>query len=262
MVDRTFLALDSVSVFGQDDLVILDTYEKGFSIKVNLEFSDSHIIQIADRYTILLPNTPIIFMDLPFTYQDSKMDSKVVAHGVEYLPIRRFSKQSIAFTDKSKTVLVTTGGSLNERVFTQLVEELAKDKYKNVRFEFIGCLKSVESHPSNLNFHDFGSDFDSIAGGCDTAISAAGTTMWDLFANRKLVGLTSLVDNQSSNFDYAIRSGQALEVFDPKTLKLDVVALQSLLFDSSVRESLYGAISGRYDFDGAKRVVEIVFKNF
>jgi hypothetical protein len=86
--------------------------------------------------------------------------------------------------------------------------------------------------------------------------------MLDLFANRKLVGLTYLVDNQSSNFDYAIRSGQALEVFDPKTLKLDVVALQSLLFDSSVRESLYGAISGRYDFDGAKRVVEIVFKNF
>lgn len=262
MTDRTFLTLHSLPVFGQDDLVILDTYEKEFSLKVSLEFLDSRIIQIADRYTFLLPNTSIIFMDLPFTHQDPKIESRVIAHGIEYLPIRSFSKHTTASIEKAKSAFVTTGGSVNERVFTQLVEELAKDKYEDVSFQFIGRHISVKSHSPNLFFHELGSDFDAIVGSCDTAISAAGTTMWDLFANSKLVGLTALVYNQSANLDYAIRSGQALEVFDPTTLNLDVTALHSLLFDSSVRKSLYRSISGKYDFGGAKRVVEVVLKSY
>lgn len=262
MADRTFLALDSEFVFGQDDLVILDTYEEDFSLQVNSKFSASRILQIADRYTFLLPNTPLIYMDLPFDYKDSKIESRVLAHGIEYLPIRRFSRQSTSFTDKAKRVLVTTGGSVNEQIYNQLVEELATDKYEDVSFEFIGCNKSVRPHRSNLNFHDFGSSFDSIVGDCDTAISAAGTTMWDLFANSKLVGLTALVDNQAANFDYAISNGLAMEVFDPKTLKLDVAALEYLIFDSSIRQTLYESITGMYDFNGARRVIEIFLKNF
>ena len=262
MADRTFLPLDSLSNFGQDDLVILDSYEEEFSLIVHSEFSDSRVIQIADRYTFILPDAAVIYMDLPFSYQDSKMESRVIAHGIEYLPKRSYSRQGTTFTDKAKSVLVTTGGSVNEHIYSQLVEELTKDKYEKVSFEFIGCYASVNSHHSNLNFHNFGSGFDSVARDCDTAISAAGTTMWDLFANRKLVGLAATVENQRANFDYATRTGQAVEVFDSKTLKLDVEALQSLFFDSNVRQSLYGAISGKYDFDGAKRVSELILYDF
>jgi len=261
MADRTFLPFDSLSNFGRDDSVILDSYEEDFSLKVHSEFSDSRVIQIADRYTFILPDAAVIYMDLPFSYQDSKMESRVIAHGIEYLPMRSYTGQGTTFTDKAKSVLVTTGGSVNEHIYSQLVEELKKDKYEKVSFEFVGSYTSVDSHHSNLNFHNFGSGFDSIARDCDTAISAAGTTMWDLFANRKLVGLAATVENQRANFDYAIRTGQAIEVFDSKTLKLDVDALQSLLFDSNVRHSLYSAISGKYDFDGARRVSELILRN-
>lgn len=262
MADRTFLPLCSPSNFGRDDLVILDSYEEDFSLKVHSEFSDSRVIQIADRYTFILPDAAIIYMDLPFSYQDSKMESRVIAHGIEYLPMRGYTRHDYTFTDQAKRVLVTTGGSVNEHIYSQLVEELTKGKYQNVSFEFVGSFASVHSYNSNFSFHNFGSGFDSVARDCDTAISAAGTTMWDLFANRKLVGLAAMVENQRANFDYAIRTGQAIEVFDSKTLKLDVEALQSLLFDSNVRKSLYGAISGNYDFNGARRVSEVIFNNF
>lgn len=261
MADRTFRPLDSPSDFGLEDLIILDSYEGGFSLRVNSEFSDSRVIQIADRYTFLLPNTSIIYVDLPFSYQDPKIDSRVIAHGIQYLPMRSFARQDTAFTDKAKIVLVTTGGSVNEHIFSQLIEELARDDYKDVRFEFIGRYGEIKSRHSNLSFHNFGSGFDSIVGECDTAISAAGTTMWDLFANRKLVGLAAMVENQRANFDYAIETGEAVEVFDLRTLKLDVGALQSLLFDSNSRQSLHDAISGKYDFDGARRVSEVILKN-
>lgn len=262
MANRIFLPLDSLSNFGRDDLVILDSYEEEFSLKVHSEFPDSRVIQIADRYTFILPDAAVIYMDLPFSYQDLKIESRVIAHGIEYLPMRSFTSQGTAFLETAKSVFVTTGGSVNQHIYSQLVEEFTKDKYEKVSFEFVGSYGLVDSHHSNLNFHNFGSGFDSIARDCDTAISAAGTTMWDLFANSKIVGLAATVENQRANFDYAIKTGQAIEVFDSKTLKLDVEALQSLLFDSSVRQSLYGAISGKYNFDGAKRISEVILKNF
>ena len=261
MAHGSFLPIDSLSEPGPADLVIVDSYDEKFCLEVNSEFSDLRIIQIADRYTFLLPDTKIVYMDLPFSYQDSKTESRFIAHGIEYLPMKRFARKGTKFAERAKKVLVTTGGSTNERVFSQLVEEVSKGKYKNVSFEFIGSYESITSQYTNLNFHDFGSGFDSIVRTCDTAISAAGTTMWDLIANNKLVGLAALVDNQAANFDYATRSGQALKVFSPKNLELDVAAFQSLLFDSSVRQSLYYETFGKYDFNGAKRVVDVIIKN-
>lgn len=80
--------------------------------------------------------------------------------------------------------------------------------------------------------------------------------------NGKVFGLTSMVENQISNFDYAIKNGQALEVLDPKNLQLNVVNLESLLFDSSISKSIYNGIYERYEFHGARRVSELILKKF
>lgn len=262
MADRTFREIDSKLDFGRDDVILLDSYEEQFCLRVNSKFSNSRILQIADRYTFLLSDATILYMDLPFSYQDINTKSRVIAHGIEYLPIREFARQSVTFTQRAKRVLVSTGGSVNERIFSQLVEELVKDQYRDISFEFIGNYGVVKSDDSNLNFHKFGSGFDSIAGDCDTAISTSGTTMWDLFANRKLVGLAASVENQKANFTYATKNGQALEVFDLQTLKLNVEALQSLFYDSNVRQSLYKETFGKYDFNGASRVSDVILNDF
>jgi spore coat polysaccharide biosynthesis predicted glycosyltransferase SpsG len=262
MSEDRFVRLNSLADLTREDIVVLDSYEESFCSQVVREASGSYIIQIADRYTPLLPKVPIILMDLPFAYPVSSIGSKVIAHGLEYLPIRRIAKQAFKFREQASRVIVTTGGLVNESIFAQLVEELSKSEYREVRFEFIGKPKYFKAHPQNLRFHNFGKAFDSIVEDCETAISASGTTLWDLLANQILVGLAVTAKNQRANFEYAIEKGQALGIFHPDTLELDVDALQSLLFDSNTRHSIHKKISGKYDFGGAERVRELIFKEF
>jgi spore coat polysaccharide biosynthesis predicted glycosyltransferase SpsG len=257
-----FWRVHSFANYGANDVIILDSYDEGFCQQVSSQSSNCTIVQIADRYTALLPSSLVIFMDLPFPFDDSSIESRVIAHGIEYLPSRRLSNQHFEFFDQAKRVLITTGGLVNETIFAQLVAELSKRKYGELRFEFIGGYESPFRNIHNFHFHNFGTSFDSIAKDCDTAISTAGTTLWDLLASQKLVGLAAIVENQRANFEYVIGNRQAIEIFSVDELNLSVEALQTLLFDTSVRRSIQKEISGKYDFDGAKRVCKLILKLF
>jgi spore coat polysaccharide biosynthesis predicted glycosyltransferase SpsG len=151
---------------------------------------------------------------------------------------------------------------VNERIYEQLIQEFSKDVYAAINFEFIGLPKAVSNFTSNLRFHTFGESFDAVAAECDTAISAAGTTMWDLLANQMILGITSTVENQRANFDYAVSLNQALLVFDPKTQALNLDNFKSLLFDQNVRQRLYRQIAGKYNFFGATRTSEAILNSF
>ena len=113
--------------------------------------------------------------------------------------------------------------------------------------------KSISRENKAFRFYQFGHSFDTIVGDCDTAISAAGTTMWDLMANRKILGLVATVENQKANFSFAVNSNQALPVFKPDNQKLEVDNLKALLFDRGIRQALYSGTLGNYDFTGAER---------
>ena len=260
--ENLFLMHLPIKEYGVGDLVILDSYEKEFCLQIESEFANSQVIQIADRYTFLLPRVKVVFMDLPFVYSSEDVEPRVIAHGIECLPIRAFKAVSSNFKPVATRVLITTGGVVNERIYEQLISEFSKDVYAAVNFEFIGLPKVVSNFTNNLRFHPFGESFDAVAAECDTAISAAGTTMWDLLANQMMLGITSTVENQRANFDYAVSLNQALPVFDPETQALNLDNLKSLLFDRNIRQKLYGQISGKYNFFGATRTSEAILKSF
>ena len=159
-------------------------------------------------------------------------------------------------------VLITTGGMVNERIYEQLIQEFSKDVYAPINFEFIGLPKVLSNFTSNLRFHPLGENFDAVAAKCDTAISAAGTTMWDLLANQMMLGIAATVENQRANFDYAVSLSQALPVFDPETQALNLDNLKALLFDQNIRQKLYKGIAGKYNFFGATRTSEAILKSF
>ena len=259
---NVFLMNLPIKECGVDDLVVLDSYEKEFCLQIESELTKSQIIQIADRYTYLLPRAKIIFMDLPFVYGSEDVEPRVIAHGIECLPIRAFKTVSSNFNPVATRVLITTGGVVNERIYEQLIPEFSKDVYAAINFEFIGLPKVVSNFTSNLRFHPFGESFDAVAAECDTAISAAGTTMWDLLANQMMLGIAATVENQRANFDYALSLSQALPVFDPETQALNLDNLKSLLFDQNIRQKLYKQIVGKYNFFGATRTSEAILKSF
>ena len=247
---------------GVDDLVVLDSYEREFCLQIESRFTNSPIIQVADRYTFLLPSANILFMDLPFIYDSEHVKSRVISHGIKYLPIRAFKKVGSNFKPVARRVLITTGGLVNERIYEQLIQEFSKDVYTAINFDFIGFLNADLSVSSNLRFHSLGEGFDAVAAECDTSISAAGTTMWDLLANQMVLGVVATVENQWANFDYAVSSTQALPVIDPMTQTLNLDVLKTLLFDKNIRQKLYTQISGKYDFLGAARSCEVILKSF
>jgi spore coat polysaccharide biosynthesis predicted glycosyltransferase SpsG len=260
LFEETFPTIDFHTEYLGDDFIVLDSYDEVFCQQVNSKFSNSTVLQIADRYTPLLANSLVIFMDLPFLYADSSIESRVIAHGIEYLPKRHISKQNNKVPDQAKRVLITTGGLVNESIFNQLIAELGKKKYRDIAFEFIGEYKDTPRGVNYFHFHSFGSGFDSIAKDCDTAISASGTTLWDLLASQKMVGVAAIVENQIANYEYVTANKQAIGVFTVDSLELDVEALHALLFDTNVRRSIQEEISDKYDFDGAKRVCNLILK--
>jgi spore coat polysaccharide biosynthesis predicted glycosyltransferase SpsG len=260
--ENLFLTNLPVKEYGVDDLVILDSYEREFCLQIESKFANSQVIQIADRYTFLLPKVKIIFLDLPFVYGSEDIEPRVISHGIEYLPIRAFKVVGSNFKPVASRVLITTGGVVNERIYEQLIQEFSKDVYTAINFEFIGLPKAVLNFTGNLRFHPFGESFDAVAAECDTAISAAGTTMWDLLANQMMLGITATVENQQTNFDYAVSLSQALPVFDPETQALNLDNLKALLFDQNIRQKLYKRIAGKYNFFGATRTSEAILNSF
>ena len=260
--ENLFLTNLPVKEYGVDDLVILDSYEREFCLQIESQFVNSQIIQVADRYTFLLPKVSIVFLDLPFVYGSEDVEPRVISHGIEYLPIRAFKVSSSNFKPVASRVLITTGGVVNERIYEQLIREFSKDVYAAINFEFIGLLDADSNVTSNIRIHPFGDSFDAIAAECDTAISAAGTTMWDLLANQMMLGITATVENQRANFDYAVSLSQALPVFDPETQALNLDNLKALLFDQNIRQKLYKGIAGKYNFFGATRTSEAILKSF
>ena len=260
--ENVFLTNRPIKESGVDDLVILDSYEREFCLQIESEFANSQVIQIADRYTFLLPKVKIIFMDFPFVYESKNVEPRVIAHGIECLPIRAFKAASSDFKPVASRVLITTGGVVNERVYEQLIQEFSKGVYAAIKFEFIGLPRTDSSVTSNIRFHPFGESFDAVAAVCDTVISAAGTTMWDLLANQMMLGITATVENQRANFDYAVSLSQALPVFDPETQALNLESLKALLFDRNIRQKLYKQIAGKYNFFGATRTSQAILKSF
>ena len=260
--ENVFLMNLPIKEYGVDDLVVLDSYEKEFCLQIESGLTKSQIIQIADRYTFLLPRVKIVFLDLPFVYGSEDVASRVISHGIEYLPIRAFKSVSSNFKPVASRVLITTGGVVNERIYEQLIQEFSKDVYSAIDFEFIGFSNTDLSVTNNLRFHPLGESFDTVATRCDTSISAAGTTMWDLLANQMMLGIAATVKNQRANFDYAVSSSQALPVFDPETQALNLDNLKSLLFDQHMRQKLYKGNVGKYNFFGATRTSEAILNSF
>jgi spore coat polysaccharide biosynthesis predicted glycosyltransferase SpsG len=246
--------------FGRHDIVLVDSYDGVFCEKVAVRSLDSTLIQVADRYTPLLPKSLIIFMDLPFGIKNEGVKQRTIAHGIEFLPIRDLNLLGKQIKPSAKKVLVSTGGSVNWRIFSQLIDELAKEMYQGIEFHFVGIPNNLVQTNANLIFHDFGIGFDLIARDCDTAISTAGTTMWSLLANNFIVGLAAIVENQKENYSFAINSKSALPLFAGDNIKLDVGVLKELLFDETSRHNLRKAILGKYDTLGASRVCDLLIK--
>jgi len=131
------------------------------------------------------------------------INAKRALLGCSYMPLRReFSVQPYEIKEKVRDVLITTGGGDTYRIAEDLVRRLRK--MSGIRLHVVcgkfsesrTALLSMEKEGENLNVYSDVKNIWELMAGCDAAVSAAGTTLYELCAIGVPTVCFSFADNQ------------------------------------------------------------------
>lgn len=257
-VYNTFELLPKGVCDNSNCLVVLDSYDSAFCQEIRNFFSKASIIQLADRYTPILADVSIIWLDFPDGKEFEKRRSDIIAHGLGYMPISRINRRIEDIGGVAKSVLITTGGNPSSEVIHRLCNELLKKCYDGIEVHIIGKKPNFVRGSNHLHFYNPGPILETLAERVDTVITSCGTSLWDFLANRFCVGAINLVENQSRNYEYALESRQTVPIHLDNSNNSLHTSLQSLFFDANRRRQLASSTLGLYDFDGAVRCAKII----
>lgn len=126
--------------------------------------------------------------------------------GTEYAPLRQeFQKAGTPVKEKVERVLITTGGAdrydLAGRILRQALQEPAIDDLEycvvsGVYNQYLTQLLELERHNKNVHIFSNVSNMAKLMQSCDIAVSAGGSTMYELCAVGVPILCFSFVDNQ------------------------------------------------------------------
>lgn len=126
--------------------------------------------------------------------------------GTEYAPLRQeFQKAGVPVKEKVERVLITTGGSdrydlagkiLRQALREPEIEDLEYFVVSGVYNQYLPQLLEMEKHSKNVHVFSNVSNMAKLMRSCDIAVSAGGSTMYELCAVGVPILCFSFVDNQ------------------------------------------------------------------
>jgi spore coat polysaccharide biosynthesis predicted glycosyltransferase SpsG len=256
--------LNGANLDTSNTIVVLDSYDERFCNQVSDTFHGSLLIQIADQNSYVLPSAKVLFMDKPFKYANGINPIQVIGHDLKFFPARNYGNPDLIFSPQARKVLVTTGGVVHLKFIQDIVQILNHKIFNEIEFNFFGIDPKLLAGFRKANSYELGSDFDSIAATCDTAISSAGTTIWDLLANNIVLGIYHVASNQKGNFDFAIQKKKAISLISPTSHEFSRVCFERLLLHRETRFKLFhlnaNADEGR--FLGSQLTKDLIVKTY
>lgn len=175
-----------------DDLYVLNEYPVDVLINYNVYASD------LDYKSRCLPNTKLLL-------------------GVRYVPLRKeFQNVKPVFRKNVKNIFISTGGTDKFNMAGRLLEEVFEksniekyDIFNEVKFHVISGgmnsnlikLLEISNKHKNVIIHKNVSNMADIMLGCDIAVSACGSTMYELCACGLPIITYSCADNQLRGID-------------------------------------------------------------
>ena len=195
--------------------------------------------------------------------------------GPRYAPLRReFSDcKEIEIKKNVTDILVLTGGSDPYNMAFDLASKLLQRKDRSVSYHFVvgamssrlEALKEIENQCDFIKVHYNVKDMKSLMENCDIAISAAGSTLYELCACGVPVINYVLADNQLLISESFTKKGIMEFAGDVRKTTDFYDGLLSLIADLSGdynrRRKLSEAAHKLVDGKGASRLAEII-KNF
>lgn len=144
-------------------------------------------------------------LDYPWRYRDAGVTAKFVL-GCRYAPLREeFRGRVRSISQRVQKVLITTGGTDIYDVTGHLLEHLSKQRwFPELEFEVIagrfnshiGELAAKWERYDNIRFHYNVTDMADYMMACDVAVTAGGSTVYELMACGTPAIVYTLADNQ------------------------------------------------------------------
>lgn len=192
--------------------------------------------------------------------------------GTLYTPLRKEFSVDLELKDinSNKNILVSTGGSDSEHLTIDIIEEAMKEtKYI---FHFVVGIMNLDKeiiekkvkNASNIVIHENVKRMDILMAMCDVAISAAGSTLYELCAMRVPTITYVLADNQilaAKEFDSneIMKNCGDIRELGNKVLASRLVNEAIMLIENfDERKKISEVMKTVVDGKGAERILELV----
>lgn len=185
-----------------DSYYVSETYFNALNQIAKVAYMDD--LRAFDYDVDLVINYDVIPPSRVEEYRLAYTNAKSTLLGAEYTPLREhFQNQSIVIKENIQNVLVTSGGS-DPHHFTEAVSSFITtlDFDFNIHivvgrlFNNVDLLEKLSKKYSQIHLHQNVQDMASLMRQCDYAISAAGTTLYELCALGIPTISFTMADNQ------------------------------------------------------------------
>jgi UDP-2,4-diacetamido-2,4,6-trideoxy-beta-L-altropyranose hydrolase len=257
--------------------IVVDGYHFSAKYQQTIKNSGAHLLLIDDQSSSDHYYADIV-LNQNLHADESKYSSREpytsLLLGTRYVLLREeFSKWKgwkREIPEVAQNLLVTLGGSDIGNITEKVVRAIGQIKFdklevvivgpNNSYYEELECL--VQKSKAKIQLRKNVTDMSELMAWADVAVSAGGTTAWEL-AFMGLPMLTiALADNQSPVVEELSRVGAAVNLGWHQNISLDEVAeaISKLLRDASVRGEMSRRAQTLVDGMGADRVIAQIEK--
>ena len=219
-----------------------------------------------------LVNYNIYAPDMGYEKLYGQKEKPVLLLGPKYAPLRR-EFQNMDFrrpSENIRNVLVSTGGADSEHIGLRLIRYLKAGHGEQYTFHFLlGAMnrdreeiERLAQGMGNIVLHENVKNVRELMCSCDVALSAAGSTMYELCACSLPIVTYILADNQIAGAEKFAALGLALSAGDARNNEdfcgVLLNRLEELAMEYALRAAMAERAHGIVDGRGAERVIEEV----
>lgn len=245
-------------------------YFESLNIPVRLLYMDDFGQKVYPADTVINANAYASAIDYRRLYDGT--ETKLLI-GPMYAPLREAFSSVVPrpITDRIYDIMITTGSTDPFHVSANLIRRMICDKFfDNVRLHIVSGKYYKNSdeleqlskvYPQVIVYRDM-NDIWSLMTSCDAAISAGGTTVYELCACGVPTAIFGFVDNQTAMRRYFGSAGAMIDCGDIRISKdqclNSMIDAVKTLADEGVRVSLRQKAKSITDGHGAKRIAEYI----
>lgn len=209
-------------------------------------------------------------------YRVAELQKPELVLGCAYAPLRREFSMPLLPRDhsdmKAPSVLVSTGGADNEHMALRILSEIVADpeQFEHINFHFIvgmfnedwKQIQQLAHNRKNVLLHRNVTNMRELMCQCDLAVSAAGSTLYELCRCGVPVITYAVADNQLQGAEGFDRDGAMVYTgdsrLDPELQKKILDTLKHMLADRGICKRMSDTCQSLVDGKGADRIAFVL----